>query len=85
MTSGQASFPVAPTSIPFARHGSSGIELGETLPHLAKVVDDICVVKSWHDEAINHDPADTWLQKGADEKGRPNNDLMVRYVLRCQN
>ena len=59
MTSGQASFPVAPTALKFKRHGASGIELGETMPHLAKVADDICVIKSMHGEAINHDPAAT--------------------------
>ena len=59
MTSGQASFPVAPTALKFKRHGSGGIELGETMPHLAKVADDICVIKSMHGEAINHDPAAT--------------------------
>ena len=72
MTSGQKGFPVAPSALKFARHGKSGIELGETLPHLAKVVDDICVVKSMHGEAINHDPAATCFQTGSVIPGRPS-------------
>ena len=85
MTSGQASFPVAPTSIRFARHGRSGIELGETLPHLAKVVDDICVIKSMHGEAINHDPAATCFQTGSVIPGRPSIGSWVSYGLGSDN
>ena len=85
MTSGQASFPVAPTSIRFARHGASGIELGETLPHLAKVVDDICVIKSMHGEAINHDPAATCFQTGSVIPGRPSIGSWVSYGLGSDN
>ncbi len=57
MTSGQTSFPVAPSPFKFAQHGQSGTWLSENLPHLATVIDDVCVIKSMHTEAINHDPA----------------------------
>src|SRR4051812_1639057 len=55
MTSGQKKFPVAPTIFNFARHGQSGAEFSELLPHLSTVADDLCVVRSLYTEAINHD------------------------------
>ena len=85
MTSGQASFPVAPTALKFKRHGSGGIELGETMPHLAKVADDICVIKSMHGEAINHDPAATCFQTGSVIPGRPSIGSWVSYGLGSDN
>ena len=85
MTSGQSSFPVAPTALKFAKHGQSGIELGETLPNLAKVVDDICVVKSMYGEAINHDPAATCFQTGSVIPGRPSMGSWVSYGLGSLN
>jgi hypothetical protein len=85
MTSGQSSFPVAPTSIRFSRYGKSGIELGETLPHLGKVADDICVIKSMYGEAINHDPAATCFQTGSVIPGRPSMGAWVSYGLGSLN
>ena len=85
MTSGQTSFPVAPSAIKFARHGKSGIELGETMPHLAKVVDEICVIKSMYGEAINHDPAATCFQTGSVIPGRPSMGAWVSYGLGSLN
>src|SRR5262249_47865137 len=57
MTSRQESFPVAPSKFSFARHGKSGAWVSDLLPHTARVVDELCFVKSMHTEAINHDPA----------------------------
>jgi len=85
MTSGQSSFPVAPTTIKFSRHGESGIELGETLPHLGRIADDICVIKSMHGEAINHDPAATCFQTGSIIPGRPSMGAWVSYGLGSLN
>ena len=85
MTSGQKGFPVAPSALKFARYGKSGIELGETMPHLAKVVDDICVIKSMHGEAINHDPAATCFQTGSVIPGRPSMGAWVSYGLGSLN
>ena len=85
MTSGQASFPVAPTALKFKRHGASGIELGETMPYLAKVADDICVIKSMYGEAINHDPAATCFQTGSVIPGRPSIGSWVSYGLGSDN
>ena len=64
MTSGQASLPVAASRFSFARHGRSGAWVSELLPHTAGIVDELCLVRSMHTEAINHDPAVTYLQTG---------------------
>jgi hypothetical protein len=71
MTATQTSFPVAPSLFKFARHGQSGAWVSELLPHTAKVVDELCFIKSMHTEAINHDPAVTFFQTGARSPGRP--------------
>ncbi len=60
MTSGQATFPVAPSIFKFAQHGQSGAWLTELMPHIAKVADDLCIVRSMFTEQINHDPAITY-------------------------
>ncbi|MFT7641555.1 MAG: hypothetical protein ACI9G1_003306 [Pirellulaceae bacterium] len=85
MTSGQKSFPVAPSAFKFARHGKSGIWLSETLPHLAKEIDDVCVIKSMYTEAINHDPAATLFQTGSVIAGRPSMGAWVNYGLGTEN
>ena len=59
MTSGQARFPIAPSKYKFIRAGKCGTWITELLPHTAKVVDEMCVIKSLNTEAINHDPAVT--------------------------
>ena len=71
MTSKQKSFPVAPSVFKFAQHGKSGAWLSELLPHLATVVDDVSIIKSLYTEAINHDPAITFIQTGSQIAGRP--------------
>ena len=85
MTSGQESFPVAPTSLEFRQHGNSGTWLSEPLHHLADVVDDICVIKSMYTEAINHDPAATLFQTGSVIAGRPSMGAWVSYGLGSEN
>ena len=85
MTSGQASFPVAPSQYQFHRHGQSGTELSEALPALAHMVDDICVIRSGHTEAINHDPAATFFQTGSVIPGRPSMGSWVSYGLGSEN
>jgi hypothetical protein len=66
MTSGQARFPVAPTIFPFAQYGQSGTWVSDLLPWTAKVVDELAVVRSVHTNAINHDPACTFLMTGSE-------------------
>jgi len=72
MTSGQKTFPIAPSIFKFARHGKSGQWMSEVLPHLAKEADELCFIKSMHTEAINHDPAITFCQTGHQLAGRPS-------------
>ena len=85
MTSGQTSFPVAPTSFSFQQHGDSGVWLSEPQKHLAEAADDICVVKSMHTEAINHDPAATLFQTGSVIAGRPSMGAWISYGLGSEN
>src|SRR5207247_861793 len=69
MTSGQARFPVAPSIFKFAQHGKSGMWISELLPHTAKMADDIALVRSVSTEAINHDPACTFIMTGSELPG----------------
>jgi hypothetical protein len=85
MTATQASFPVAPSCFKFARHGKSGVWLSELLPHTARVVDDVCIVRSMNTEAINHDPAITFFQTGAQLAGRPSIGAWLSYGLGSDN
>jgi hypothetical protein len=81
MSATQSSFPVVPSSWAFARHGESGAWVSELLPHTAKVVDELCIIKSMHTEAINHDPAVTFFQTGSQIAGRPSMGSWVVYGL----
>jgi hypothetical protein len=85
MTSGQKTFPVAPSIFSFARHGRTGAWLSELLPHTAKIVDDLCFIKSMQTEAINHDPAITFVQTGSQLAGRPSMGAWVAYGLGSLN
>jgi hypothetical protein len=87
MTSGQKTFPVAPSIFPFARHGQSGAWLSDLLPHLATVADDLCFIKTMHTEAINHDPAITFFQTGRQLAGFPSMGSWLSYGLgsECQD
>ena len=81
MTARQKSFPVIKSPWKFRQHGKSGPWLSELLPHMAEVVDDICVVRSMHTEAINHDPAVTFFQSGHQQPGRPSIGSWMSYGL----
>ncbi len=70
MTSGQTRFPVAPSKFAFHQHGECGRWVSELLPHTAKHVDDIALVKSVHTNAINHDPACTFVMTGSEVPGK---------------
>ena len=85
MTSGQKKFPVAPTIFKFAPHGQSGLVVSELLPHLAEVIDECCFIHSMNTEAINHDPAITFLQTGSQLAGRPSMGAWLSYGLGTQN
>src|ERR1051325_12061385 len=70
MTSGQARFPIAPSKYKFAQYGKNGMWVSELLPWTAKMVDDMCFIRSMHTEAINHEPAITYMQTGNQVTGR---------------
>ena len=69
----------------FAKQGESGQYMCELLPHLSRVVDDICLIKSTHTEAINHDPAKTFFCTGAEMPGRPSMGSWLSYGLGSMN
>ena len=85
MTSGQTAFPIASSIFKFAQHGQSGAWVSELMPHTAKVVDDLCFIKTVHTEAINHDPAITYIQTGNQQPGRPCMGSWVSYGLGSEN
>ncbi|MCC7377055.1 MAG: DUF1501 domain-containing protein [Verrucomicrobiales bacterium] len=85
MSGNQASLPMAGSIFKFAQHGQSGAWLSELLPHTAKVADDLCIVRSMYTEAINHDPAITFLQTGSQISGRPSFGAWVHYGLGSDN
>lgn len=85
MTSGQKRFPLAPSKFKFEQHGQSGAWISELLPHTAKMADDIAIVKSLHTEAINHDPAITYICTGNQLPGRPSLGAWLNYGLGSLN
>jgi hypothetical protein len=85
MTSGQARFPIAPSKFKFAQHGKSGMWVSELLPQTAKMVDDMCFIRSMHTEAINHEPAITLMQTGNQVTGRPCLGAWASYGLGSLN
>lgn len=85
MVAHQDSLPVMPSKYSFSRHGQSGVALSELLPHTAKIVDKICLIRSAHTEAINHDPAITFFQTGSQLPGRPSLGAWVDYGLGAEN
>jgi uncharacterized protein DUF1501 len=85
MTAFQSNFPSAPSLYKFARHGESGASLSELLPHTAKIVDDLCFIRSMHTEQINHDPAITFSLTGFQLAGRPCMGSWVTYGLGSEN
>jgi hypothetical protein len=85
MSGNQAVLPLAGSVYKFARHGQSGAWVSELLPHTARIVDDLCIVRSCYTEAINHDPAITFLQTGSQLSGRPSIGAWVSYGLGSDN
>jgi hypothetical protein len=85
MSGNQASLPLAGSAFKFAQHGKAGTWISELLPHTAGVADKLCVVRSLYSEAINHDPAITFLQTGSQLSGRPSFGSWVHYGLGSDN
>ncbi len=85
MTATQTSFPVAPSRFRFDQHGQSAAWVSELLPHTARMADELCFIRSMHTEAINHDPAITFFQTGAQLAGRPSIGSWLSYGLGSEN
>ena len=85
MTSAQEKFPVVPSIFKFRRYGESETWVSELMPHTAKIVDRLCLIKSMHTEAINHDPAITMMQTGSKRAGRPSMGAWLSYGLGTAN
>jgi hypothetical protein len=85
MTSGQSRFPIAPSKYKFKRHGKAGTWVSELLPYTAKIVDDIALIQTVNTEAINHDPAVTYICTGHQIPGRPSLGAWLSYGLGTMN
>jgi hypothetical protein len=85
MTRNQGTFKTASTPFPSKRHGRSGLEISELLPHLGAAADDLCVIRSLHSEPINHDPAVTFMQTGRPQPGLPCMGSWLSYGLGSEN
>jgi len=85
MTANQASFPLVGSYYDFKQYGESRAWISDLFPHTAKVVDDICIIKSMFTEAINHDPALTFFQSGAQQGNRPSMGAWLSYGLGSEN
>lgn len=85
MTSGQKSLPVTASLFEFQQHGDNGTWVSELLPHIGSVLENLCIVQSMQTEAINHDPAVTYLQTGHQQPGRPSFGAWLSYGLGSEN
>ncbi len=85
MSGNQATLPLAGSKFKFSQHGESGAWLSELLPHTAKIADQLCFVKTVYTEAINHDPAITFIQTGSQIAGRPSLGAWLDYGLGTAN
>jgi hypothetical protein len=85
MTSGQSSFPLVGSYFGFQQYGEARAWISDLFPHTAKIVDDICIIKSMHTDAINHDPALTFFQTGAQVGNRPSMGSWLSYGLGSEN
>ncbi|HEY4263030.1 MAG TPA: DUF1501 domain-containing protein [Schlesneria sp.] len=85
MSGNQASLPLAGSMFKFAQHGKAGAWISELLPHTAKMADDLAIIRSMETEAINHDPAITFLQTGNQISGRPSIGAWLNYGLGTDN
>ena len=85
LTAGQESFPLVPSKFMFAQHGESRTWVSDLMPYTAKIVDELCFIRSMHTEAINHDPGITFFQTGAQLAGRPSMGAWLSYGLGTMN
>ena len=85
MSTNQSSLPLAGSQFKFAQYGKSKTWVSELMPYTAEIVDELCLVKSMHTDAINHDPAITFFQTGSQQAGRPSIGAWLSYGLGTDN
>lgn len=85
MSAFQNSLPLAGSHFNFKQYGKNGMWVSDLLPHTAKIVDELCFIKSMYTEAINHDPAITFFQTGSQQPGRPSIGSWLSYGLGSDN
>jgi hypothetical protein len=85
MTSGQDRFPLIPSFAGFKQYGKNGTWVSDLFPNIGKITDEICIVRSMYTEAINHDPAITFIQTGNQQSGRPSMGAWMSYGLGSEN
>lgn len=85
MTADQGSFPLAGSFFDFKEYGESRAWISDIFPHTAKIVDEICIIRSMFTEAINHDPALTFFQTGAQQGNLPSMGAWLSYGLGSEN
>lgn len=85
MSANQSSLPVASSPYSHQKHGDCGMEISELLPYTAKIADDLCLIRSMYSEAINHGPANTFMQTGSQIAGRPSIGAWLHYGLGSDN
>ena len=85
MTSNQDKFPLVGSTFDFKQYGKSGMWISDLFPNIGKIADEICVIKTMHTEAINHDPALTFMQTGAQQGNRPSMGAWMSYGLGSDN
>jgi len=85
MTAKQSSFPLVGSFYDFKQYGESGAWVSDLFPHIGKIADDICIIRSMNTDAINHDPALTFFQTGAQQGNRPSMGSWVSYGLGSEN
>jgi hypothetical protein len=85
MTADQKKFPLAGSYFKFNQHGEHRAWISELLPHTASIADDLCIIKTLHTDAINHDPALTFFQTGAQVGNRPSMGSWLSYGLGSEN
>ena len=85
MTSNQDKFPLVGSKFKFAQYGQSGAWVSELFPRMASIVDELCIIRTVHTDAINHDPALTFFQTGAQQGNRPSMGAWMSYGLGSEN
>jgi hypothetical protein len=85
MTAYQSSLPLVGSFVDFKQYGQSRAWISDLMPYTAKIADDLCFIQSMYTEAINHDPALTFLQSGAQQGNRPSMGAWLSYGLGSEN